>query len=180
MKHKPFDSWILDNPPINKAEQQELKEHLNNCPQCNKLQIAWSESRNLIKSARVYSPKPGFSQNWQTMLLKRREIEKTRQVRRTLFLLILMMAMASLFYMLKNNLLITWIVSVMSMIASLFINITKASAGIGELLSDAPALLYGLGFISLGIMAAIVATFAFIVWNLLKKGSQKHAYDSQD
>jgi hypothetical protein len=180
MKHKPFDSWILNDPPINKAEQQELKEHLKICPQCNRLKTAWNESQILIKSARVYSPKPGFSQNWQTMLLKRREIERTRQVRRTLFLLILLMGLASLFYMLKNNLLITWIVSAISMIASLFINITKASAGMGEVLSETPALLYGLGFFSLGIIAAIVATFAFILWNLLKKGNQKHAYDAQD
>ena len=180
MKHKPFDSWILDNPPINKAELQELKEHLKICPQCNRLQTAWNESQSMIRSARIHSPKPGFSQHWQTMLVKRREIERTRQVRRTLFLLTLLMGTASLFYMLKNNLLVTWIVSAISLIASLFINITKASAGIGELFSETPELYYGLGFISLGIIAAIVATLAFIFWNLLKKGSQKQEYDTQD
>jgi small-conductance mechanosensitive channel len=180
MKHKPFDSWILDNPPINKTEQQELKEHLKNCPQCNRLQTAWVESQNLIKLARVYSPKPGFSQHWKTMLLKRREIERTRQVRRTLFLLILLMGIASLFYMIKNNLLVTWVVSAISMFASLFIYLTKASAEIGELLSETPALLYGLGFVTLGIIAAIVAALAFTLWNFLKKGNQKHSYDAQE
>ncbi len=174
MKHKLFESWILDNPPITKAEQQQLREHLKNCPQCQKLQVAWVENQNLIKAAKVFSPQPGFSQRWQIKLYKRRELEKTRQVRRTLFILLLLMCMASLFFMLQNNLLVTWIVSAVSMIASLFINTTKALAGIGELLSETPVLLYGFGFISLGAAAALLATSAFILWNILKKGNREH------
>ena len=180
MKHKPFESWILDNTPITKTEQQLLREHLKACPQCQKLQTAWHESQNRIISASVYKPQPGFSQRWQTMLCKRREFEKTRQVRRTLLILVMLMGMASLVYMLQNNLLVTWIVSAISMIASLFINITKALAGIGELLSETPALLYGFGFLSLGAVAALLASTAFILWNILKKGNQKHAYTAED
>jgi hypothetical protein len=180
MKHKPFESWILDNPSITKAEQQQLKEHLRGCPQCQKLQAAWVENQNLIKAAKVFSPQPGFSQRLQILLCKRREFEKTRQVRRTLLILVLLMGMASLIYMLQNNLLVTWIVSAVSMIASLFINTTKALAGIGELLSETPVLLYGFGFLSLGAVAALLATSAFILWNILKKGSQEHAHDAED
>ncbi len=178
MKHKLFESWILDNPPIDKTEQQQLSEHLKNCLQCQKLQAAWIENRNLINAAKVFSPRPGFSQRWQINFSKRRELEKTRQVRRTLFILLLLMIMASLFFMLQNNLLVTWIVSAISMIASIFINTTKVLSGIGELLSETPVLLYGFGFISLGAVAALLATLAFILWNILKKGSQEH--DTED
>ena len=180
MKHKPFESWILDDSPLTKTEQQQLKEHLKDCPQCRKLQAAWHESQNRIRSSEIHSPLPGFSQRWQTNYFKRHELEKTRQVRRTLLILVMLMGMASLVYMLQNNLLITWIVSAISMIASLFINITKALAGIGELLSETPVLLYGFGFLSLGAIAALLASTAFILWNILKKGSQKHAYNAED
>ncbi len=180
MKHKPFESWILDNSPITKTEQQQLREHLKACPQCQKLQTAWLESQNRIKAASVYKPQPGFGQRWQTMLIKRRELEKTRQVRQTLLILVLLMSMASLVYMLQNNLLVTWIVSAISMIASLLINMTKALAGIGELFSETPALLYGFGFLSLGALAALLASTAFILWNILKKGSQKRVYNAED
>ena len=180
MKHKPFESWILDNSPITKTEQQQLREHLKACPQCQKLQTAWYESQNRIKSAIVYEPRPGFSQRWQTMFYKRRELEKTRQVRRTLLILVILMGTASLVYMLQNNLLATWIVSAISLIASLFINMTKALAGIGEMLSETPALLYGFGFRSLGVAAALLASTAFIFWNILKKGRKKYAYNAED
>jgi hypothetical protein len=180
MKHKLYESWILDDSTLNKTEQQLLREHLKTCQQCQKLKTAWLESRNRIKSASIYQPQLGFRQRWLTMLSKRREFEKTRQVRRTLFILILIMGMAFLGYMLQNNLLVTWIVSAISLIASLFINMTKALAGIGELLSDTPALVYGFSFLSLGAIAALIASSAFILWNILKKGSQKHAYDVED
>jgi len=180
MKHKLFESWILDNSPITKTEQQQLREHLKACPQCQRLQTAWLESQNRIKSASVNEPQPGFSQRWQTMLSKRRDLEKNRQVRRTLLILVILMGMASLVYMLQNNLLVTWIVSAISIIASLFIYMSKALAGIGELLSETPALVYGFGFLSLGAIAALLASTAFILWNILKKGSQKHAYDAED
>ena len=180
MKHKPFESWILDDSPLTKTKQQLLREHLKACPQCQRLQTALHESQNRIKASKIYSPQPGFSQRWQTMLCKRREFEKIRQVRRTLLILVMLMSMASLFYILQNNLLVTWIVSAISMIASLFINITKALAGFGEILSETPALLYGFGFLSLGVIAALLATSTFILSNVLKKGSQKHALYAED
>jgi len=180
MKHKPFESWILSDSPISKTEQQQLREHLKVCPQCLRLQTTWLESRNQLKSAKIYSPQPGFSQRWQIMFSKRRELEKTRQVRQTLFILVLLMIMASLFYMIQNNLLAAWIVSAISLFASLFINITKIIAGINELLSTSPALFYGFGFFSLGAAAALLATSAFILWNLLKKGKQEDEYNAED
>ena len=180
MKHKPFESWILDTSPIHKAEQQQLREHLKVCPQCQKLQTAWLESQNQIKAAKVHEPQPGFSLRWQTLFSNRRELEKIRQVRRTLIILALLMILASLFYMLQNNLLVTWIVSAISLFASLFINITKTLADIGEVLSDTPALFYGFGFLSLGVVAAFLATSTFILWNILKNGSQKHAENTED
>ena len=180
MKHRLFESWILDNPPITEAEQQQLSKHLKVCPQCQKLQTTWLESRNQMKAAKVYEPQPGFSLRWRTLLSKRLELEKVRQVRKTLLILTLLLVMASLFYMLQNNLLITWIVSAVSLFASLFISVTKALVGIGELLSDAPALYYGFGFLSLGVVAAFLATSAFLLWNVLKNGSQKHADNAED
>jgi len=180
MKHKPFESWILNNSLITKTEQQQLRDHLRACPQCQKLQTAWHESQNRIKSASVYKPQPGFSQRWHTLLYKRREFEKTRQVRRTLLIMAVLMGMASIVYMFQNNLLVTWIVSAISMIASLFINITKGLAGLGEVLAETPALLYGLSFLSLGAFTALLASIAFILWNVLKKGNQKHADNAED
>jgi hypothetical protein len=180
MKHKPFKSWILDNSTISITEQKQFREHLQACPQCKKLLIAWQESQNRIKSAHMHKPQPGFSQRWHMMLYKRRELEKTRQVRRTLLILMMLMGMASLVYLLQNNLLVTWIVSAISMIASLFINMTKMLAGIGELLGETPTLLYGFGFLSLGAVAALLASIAFILWNILKMGSQNHADNTED
>lgn len=180
MKHKPFETWILDNPALTKAEQRLLEMHLKECPQCQTLQQAWQDSRGLLMSATTHKPAPEFSRRWKSMLTKRREKENARQTRRTLLILLVLMGMGSLAYILQNNLLVIWLVTAFNLLASLIISITKVLAGIGEFLGEGPEVLYGFGFFTLGALVAFITTLTFVLWNVLKKEGASHAQFTEE
>ena len=169
MKHKPFESWILDKPNLNQNQQKDLASHLATCPRCCKLQANWLASTKSIVEAIQHDPKPGFTHRWLKMAAARQASEKSHQVRRTLMIMAAMTICGSAFYAIQNNILITWLVTTLSVLSSLFISITKAMASIEELFARQPEVGMTLGFILIGAFAAFLAVFFFTLWHARKE-----------
>lgn len=77
MNHQPYESWILDNPPITKEEKQDLDHHVKECPECFQLQKGWNLVEHSLRSSRIQSAPSDFTQRWSASLeRRRRELEK--------------------------------------------------------------------------------------------------------
>jgi len=169
MKHKLFESWILDKPDLDQNQRKNLASHLVVCPQCRKLQANWLASHKLIMEAIQHDPKPGFTHRWSKTAAARQASEKSRQVRWTLMIMAVLTILGSAFYAIQNNVLMTWLVTTLSVLSSLFIAITKAMASIDELFARQPEVGMTLGFILIGAFAAFLAVFFFTLWHARKE-----------
>ncbi len=65
MKHLPFEDWLLGEEPLTPAQHQALEEHLQDCPQCQALQIGLKGVESLFRESGFYDPAPGFVERWQ-------------------------------------------------------------------------------------------------------------------
>ena len=86
-QHDPFESWILEDERLSETQESELKQHLNGCAHCRRLQLNWQQTRGQMRAAAMAAPLPGFSQRWQAGLAQRRMRQQT-QVRRFFIYLI--------------------------------------------------------------------------------------------
>ena len=175
MRHKPFETWILEHPLLNQKEKKQLTEHLADCRQCRLLQANWLTTEKLIKNAPSLSPAPGFSQRWQLTLEKRLEQQKASRVRRTLLALLVLMMAGSMAYIIQNHLLITWLVVVLNVFSSAIVAVTKGLAGIGALLVEAPVVAFSIGFLFFGFATAFLMSAVFTLWQVLKKEQMVNA-----
>jgi hypothetical protein len=180
MRHKPYENWILEGTSLSRSESILLTNHLKSCSQCQLLQSTWLASEKQFIDARMHAPQPGFTQRWQSHLIYRREHERSRQVRRNLFMIVLLMVFASTIYMLQNHLLTTWIVSAVSLVTSLFFNISKALAGFNMELNQSPVLFFGFSVLSFGAILAFLTAIVFFIWNLLKKNEREKAHEMEN
>lgn len=169
MKHKPFESWILDNPDLDPNQRKDLATHLSVCLQCHKLQANWQVNQKSMQKAIQHEPEPGFTQRWSIMAKSRQASEKSRQVRRTLMIMAVVAIFASSFYAIQNNLLITWLVTSLSVLSSLIISITKGLAIIEELFIRQPEAVMTMGFMLIGVFAAFFTVFFFTIWHARKE-----------
>jgi hypothetical protein len=85
MNHQPFENWLLSDEPLSVEQSQALKEHLDMCETCNRMDTSWNEVQDLFQSVHRLSPAPGFSARWQ----ERRAVQlgKRRQRQSWLFLI---------------------------------------------------------------------------------------------
>lgn len=180
MNHKPFKNWILDDTPLSKENKILLKKHLQACPQCRQLDSAWKASEQHIRNAVRQVPQPGFTQRWQSRLLYRKEHEKSIITRRTLFLLVVIMVIASAIYMLQNNLFTTWIVSALSLTTSLFFSISKLLAQFNAGMNRSPVLFYGFTLITFGAILSLLTSLVFLIWNLLRNKAQPSTNEAEN
>jgi hypothetical protein len=79
--HNPFEEWILQDEPLNEAQESALNQHVAACGQCHELQLNWQHTHQQIKTITMATPAPGFSQRWQASLPQRR-MRQQAQVRR--------------------------------------------------------------------------------------------------
>ncbi|MHB8086727.1 MAG: anti-sigma factor family protein [Anaerolineaceae bacterium] len=85
MNHQPYENWILDEVQIDSQEQDSLKQHLKECPECFKLNHSWNKVQTEIKSTPVEPAPAGFMRRWKYEFASRqRELE--RRQARTLFI----------------------------------------------------------------------------------------------
>jgi hypothetical protein len=95
MRHQPFETWIIDQDPLDPAQAQALKSHLLECEDCRRLSVGWVEAHAHLLSVSPADPKPGFTQRFQSSLALRRYHQQQILIRRT-FLYLLGGSMASL------------------------------------------------------------------------------------
>ena len=180
MNHYPYRNWILNHPELTKEQQQELLDHFRICTNCQNLQLAWQESEKILKSAILVSPLAGFPERWAASAKKRMERENTRQTRRTLFGVFTLMAAGTTLYIVQNNLLVTWLVTALNLVASLIIILSKGITGISELFYKEPTAAIYLGVLFFGAATAFLSAFVFALWNLLTKEKVMHEHSVQD
>lgn len=88
MRHQPFETWIVDEMPLNAEQALALQSHLTECEDCRLLSNGWSAARTALMTAPVASPAPGFSSRFRASIAERRYHQQQLQIRRTfLFLL---------------------------------------------------------------------------------------------
>jgi len=165
MKHKPFDSWILDAPDLDESQRRQLDSHLAKCPQCQKLFNNWQSSYALLLAAPNHQPSPGFTTRWSKMAENRRMHERSHQIRRTLLIMAMVAVIGWIVYAIQNNLLISWLVSAVSIMTSLIVTITKTVNNIQDLVFTQPEVLIGVGFLLFGAFIAFLGVFFFTLWN---------------
>jgi len=79
MSHQPYEDWILAGEPLPPDQQVRLKEHLEVCSQCSHLKCNVQAVHVKLATARQMKPAEGFTQRWQTTLLRRQEEQRARQ-----------------------------------------------------------------------------------------------------
>jgi hypothetical protein len=62
--HRPFEEWILEGPALHSAQDQLLRDHLLECPDCRRLAEGWSVVHRRLSEAPVLGPQPGFPGRW--------------------------------------------------------------------------------------------------------------------
>ncbi len=66
MKHLPFEDWLLlGESALTPSQHRALAEHLQECLQCQMLQMGLGEVEDLFRESGLHDPAPGFVERWQ-------------------------------------------------------------------------------------------------------------------
>lgn len=76
MNHQPFETWLLDDKHLSKTEKRELDAHLRTCRACSAL----AETGLALRSAKVISPRAGFTLRFQERLAAHKVAERRRRL----------------------------------------------------------------------------------------------------
>jgi hypothetical protein len=87
MSHQPYETWLFDPGELTPQQSAELAAHLETCDECKQIQAAWLDVHQLIRRDAAVSVPAGFTQRFSASLPERKARERSRQIRRTLFLL---------------------------------------------------------------------------------------------
>jgi len=170
MKHKQYESWILDEVPLTDARQQELDAHLEVCESCRLLRRSWIASKQLITQSAAQVPASGFTERWQITILKKCRIEKVRRYRLTLFGLILLAFASSVVYMLVSGSFMQMFANGFTMISEIVMGVTNGLSTISYWLSRLPiAVPVTAVFIFFGLINAFIMVGIFFLWNLKQR-----------
>ncbi len=170
MKHKQYESWVLDEAPLTTAQQQKLDAHLEVCESCRVLYRSWIASKQLITQSIMQVPALGFTDRWQTTVHKKYQIEKVRRYRLTLFGLLLLAFASSVVYLLVSGSFIQMFTNGFTMILEMVMGLTNSLSTIGYWLSRLPiAVPITAGFIFFGLINSFVMVGIFFLWNLKKR-----------
>ncbi|MBE0698107.1 MAG: hypothetical protein IH586_14395 [Anaerolineaceae bacterium] len=121
MSHQPYETWILDQQNLSTDDRRSLQTHLDDCPQCLRLQYRWQMVRQELTYPRMVAPAPGFTQRWQTGLVERKAREQRKQAWKIAGLLlaaalIVLLVMAT--YTLATTSFTDWLVAVVGIVSS--------------------------------------------------------------
>ena len=75
MNHQPFETWLLDEKPINAEQKHELDLHVRTCAYC----AALMETGKAFRSVKMMSPAPGFTTRFQARLVARKVAERRQR-----------------------------------------------------------------------------------------------------
>lgn len=79
MEHQPFENWILSGDSLTASQSAELASHLVFCQHCQFTQEAIMGIENLLTSATIESPYPGFTNRFRYLATSRKEEAKRLQ-----------------------------------------------------------------------------------------------------
>jgi hypothetical protein len=121
MSHQPYEAWILDQATLSTEERRTLQAHIDGCQQCTRLQHRWQLVNQELRTRRMVSPAPGFSQRWQATLAERKAQEQRKQAWKIAGLLMGTALLILLFmtaYTIATTSPTDWLVSIVSMASS--------------------------------------------------------------
>lgn len=101
MNHKPYEDWVLDPTSLEQARKQELEQHLKDCASCSSL----LEVEQLLRSPKLRSPQPGFSNRFQVRLEAERKLRRVRSLQGMVFLVlsaVILLGLAGIWFMSSN------------------------------------------------------------------------------
>ena len=75
MNHQPFETWLLEEQPLNIEQKRELKAHLQTCKYCNAL----FETGLALNSKKMVSPAAGFTARFEKRLIAHHIAERRRR-----------------------------------------------------------------------------------------------------
>lgn len=167
MKHKQYESWILDDAILTTSQKNELRGHLSACKECRQLNESWQRSKQLLTQSTMKTPADGFAERWQLTYHKKSQQEKVHRYRISLLSLVAMAFLGSLTYIIASG-------TFLQMIANIFTNVFQLGVGIAHGLSNVRIFLSGLpvfvlitvGFLLFGISNAFIMSALFTLWNL--------------
>jgi len=170
MKHKQYESWILDEGPLTDTQQQKLDIHLEVCENCRTLRRSWIASKQLITQSAMQVPTLGFTDRWQTTYIRKCQIEKVRRYRLTSFGLMLLAFASSVIYMLVSGSFMRMFANGLTVISEIVMGLTNGLSTIGYWVSRLPiAVPITAGFIFFGLINSFVMVGIFFLWNLKQR-----------
>lgn len=162
MNHQPYENWILDEVQISSQEQDSLKEHLKECPECYKLYHSWNKVQTELKTIPVQPAPAGFMRRWKYEFASRQREQERRQAR-TLFISLASGAGAVLIalavILLPDFSFISLLVRFLTTIVKLFSGVESIISISRNLIDSAPTItlvisgLFVAGWISLAVFA---------------------------
>jgi hypothetical protein len=175
MNHQPFETWILDEHlKLTETQNQELKAHLDFCPECQKLNINWESAHTSLMHPAIVTPSQGFTKRWETRFVEKRLLQQKRQIRNLLLILFMGIAMFSLLF--GSYLLAT--TNPADLFVVLLISITQVALlgeQIGRILSLLlgvlpPAIPIGFWILVTTTFSALCITWVVVMWRISFKG----------
>jgi hypothetical protein len=121
MSHQPYETWILDQQNLSGDDRRALLSHLDDCPQCLRLQRRWQMVHQELTYPRMVTPAPGFTQRWQTGLAERKAREQRKQawkIAGMLFTAALVVLLLMTAYTLATSSLTDWLVGLVGIVSS--------------------------------------------------------------
>jgi len=170
MNHRPFEDWLLEDQPLDRAQKRELHAHLRNCEVCSAL----AESNMALRSARVVAPAPGFSIRFQERLVLAHRAQRRRTLLGSLFFslggLVLLALLAGPFLLSLIGSPAEWISSMVR--AVLFIYTTSmalAEAG-SVILRVLPGFMPPFAWLVLiSTLSGLVLLWSVSIWRLMRR-----------
>lgn len=170
MKHKQFEIWILTDQPLNPQEEAMLDVHLQTCRNCRTLNNGWQASKQLIRQGIQHHPAPGFSARWNKTVIRKKQIEKIRNYRLSVFLLIVLAFAGAVTYLVASGSVMQSLANSIAVIANLFIKLTNGLSSVGYWFQSLPiAIPIAIGFILFGFFSALMMAGIFFLWNLRRR-----------
>jgi anti-sigma factor RsiW len=174
MNHQPFEVWILDDKQINPQERELLDRHLKDCPECYRLDHAWSKARRQLESTPLRAPQTGFVARWQSQFAQRQKVHERQQARTLLISLgsgggAVLVALIALF--LPKFSLISLLVRSLTTIIRLFNGLDAIWSVFLGLVRTAPTITILItGVLLAGLISLATFAFGISLWRISLKG----------
>lgn len=82
--HQRIEEWLLAEQQLDAAEHQALKQHLQSCPECQRLAVAWNQVRLALRAAPHVAPERDFTARWR---VRQAAVRRRQHRRQTLLIL---------------------------------------------------------------------------------------------